>query len=51
MARRVLFRNRTFPLTKPLLTVVEAVDANPDIFKTITNVTGDMSAAAMLSRT
>lgn len=30
--------------------ILEAVDAIPDVFKTITNVTGDMSAAAILSR-
>jgi len=30
--------------------ILEAVDAIPDIFKTVTNVTGDMSAAAILSR-
>ena len=30
--------------------ILEAVDAIPDIFKTVTTVTGDMSAAAILSR-
>ncbi len=30
--------------------VVEAVETIPDIFKTLLNVTGDMSAAALLSR-
>ena len=30
--------------------ILEAVDAIPDIFKTLTNVTGDMSAATILSR-
>lgn len=30
--------------------ILEAVDAIPDVFKTIANVTGDMSAAAILSR-
>ncbi len=30
--------------------ILEAVDAIPDIFKTITNVTGDMSAATILTR-
>jgi proton glutamate symport protein len=30
--------------------ILEAVDTIPDIFKTLTNVTGDMSAAAILSR-
>ncbi len=32
------------------IVILEAVDAIPDIFKTIINVTGDMSAAAILSR-
>ena len=32
------------------IVVLEAVDTIPDIFKTLTNVTGDMSAAAILSR-
>ena len=30
--------------------ILEAVDAIPDIFKTVLNVTGDMSAATILSR-
>ena len=30
--------------------IMEAVDAIPDIFKTVLNVTGDMSAATILSR-
>lgn len=30
--------------------IAEAVDTIPDIFKTVLNVTGDMSAAALLSR-
>ena len=30
--------------------ILETVDTIPDIFKTITNVTGDMSAAILLSR-
>jgi proton glutamate symport protein len=30
--------------------ILEAVDAIPDIFKTVVNVTGDMSAATILSR-
>jgi Na+/H+-dicarboxylate symporter len=30
--------------------VLEAVDTIPDIFKTLLNVTGDMSAATILSR-
>lgn len=32
------------------IVVLEAVDTIPDIFKTLTNVTGDMSAATILSR-
>ena len=32
------------------IVLLEAVDTIPDIFKTILNVTGDMSAAAILSR-
>lgn len=32
------------------LVILEAVDTIPDIFKTLLNVTGDMSAAAILSR-
>jgi Na+/H+-dicarboxylate symporter len=30
--------------------ILEAVDAIPDMFKTVLNVTGDMSAAAILAR-
>jgi len=30
--------------------ILEAVDAIPDIFKTVLNVTGDMSAAVILTR-
>jgi Na+/H+-dicarboxylate symporter len=33
------------------IVILEAVDTIPDIFKTLTNVTGDMSAATILSRT
>ena len=32
------------------IVILEAVDAIPDVFKTITNVTGDLSAAAILTR-
>ena len=32
------------------IVVLEAVDTIPDIFKTLMNVTGDMSAATILSR-
>jgi Na+/H+-dicarboxylate symporter len=32
------------------LVIAEAVDAIPDIFKTLLNVTGDMSVATLLSR-
>ena len=30
--------------------IAEAVETSPDIFKTVLNVTGDMSAATVLSR-
>jgi len=32
------------------IVILEAVDAIPDVFKTIANVTGDMSAAAIVTR-
>lgn len=32
------------------IVILEAVDTIPDIFKTLTNVTGDLSAATLLSR-
>lgn len=48
------FRNRPAYLALGLpiegIVILETVDAIPDIFKSIINVTGDMSAAAIISR-